>query len=82
MRNSIPKYVEKALKDRTEHIELAREAEYVIDEYAAKIGLDERHPDYKDACLCTDIRIYTEVGCAEDITRQALMKVLSEKRRQ
>lgn len=82
MRNSIPKYVEKALKDRTKYITKARKAGYIIDEYAAKIGLNEMHPDFNDACLISDIRIYCEEGCSEEITRKALMKVLSEKRRQ
>lgn len=77
---TLPKYVEKALKDRTKYQQKARVAGSIIDEYAAKIGLDENNPDYHDACLYTDIRIYCEYGCAEDITRSALLKALAERR--
>ena len=76
----LPKYVEKALKDRTKYIARARRAGHIIDEYAAKIGLDEMHPDFNDACLFSDVRIYCEVGCAESTTREALLKVLNEKK--
>ena len=74
----LPKYVEKALKDRTKYIAKARQAGHIIDEYAEKIGLDETHPDFNDACLFSDVRIYCEVGCAESITRNVLLKVLNE----
>lgn len=74
--------MEKALKDRTKYMQKAMSAGNVIDDYANKIGLNENHPDFEDACLYSDVRIYCEVGCSEEITRKALMKVLSEKRRQ
>ena len=76
---TLPKYIEKALKDRTKYQQKARAAGSIIDEYATKIGLDENNPDFYDACLLADIRIYCEYGCAEDITRQALLKALAER---
>lgn len=76
----LPKRIEKALKDRTKYITMARNAGYIIDEYAAEIGLDAMHPDFNDACLVSDIRIFCETGCAESITREALLKVLNEKK--
>ncbi|MBP3573918.1 MAG: hypothetical protein J6J71_04850 [Prevotella sp.] len=76
---TLPKYVEKALKDRTKYQQKSRLAGTIIDEYARKIGLDENNPDFCDACLYTDIRIYCEYGCAEDITRQALLKAVAKR---
>ena len=76
---ALPKYIEKALKDRTKYQQKSRIAGSIIDEYATKIGLDENNPDFYDACLYTDIRIYCEYGCCEDTTRQALLKALAER---
>lgn len=79
MKKELPKRIEKALKDRTKYLNKAREAGYVIDDYARKIGLDEFHPLYEDACLCSDIRIFCEEGHCESNTREALQKVIAER---
>lgn len=75
---NLPKYVEKALKNRTKYIRKAMAAGAIIDKYAT----DTLHMEgqaFNEACLCTDFRIFCEADWAEDITRLALLEGLNRK---
>lgn len=60
---------------------LAQELNVVSDkitDYCCSIGLDERNPDFDDAILLTDFRIYTEMNTA-DTTISYIEKTLEKK---
>ena len=76
---TLPKYVEKAIKDRSKCIANARIAEQIIDNYAAKIGITPGTEAYDEACLATDIRIFCEVDCSEKTTRDVLLRELRKR---
>lgn len=75
---NLPKYIEKALKDRTKYVRKAMVAGNILDKYATDI-LHMEGEAFDEACLCSDFRIFCEAGCAEDTTRQALLKGLKRK---
>ena len=77
--HKLPKYVEKALKDRSKYLAKARIAGQIVDDYAAKIGVTPGTEAYGEACLTTDIRILCETDFSEDTTRTILLRELSKR---
>lgn len=75
---ALPKYVEKALKDRSEGIKKARRAGQIIDDYAKKLGCYDEAMAQNEGAFATDIQIYCETDCAESITRGYLLEKLQE----
>ena len=70
---TVPKYVEKLLKQRTKAVSKLRIISGKLDDYCSKIGIT----DIDEACIGSDIRIFCEIN-SEDITRQAIINKLNE----
>lgn len=77
--SKLPKYVEKALKDRSKYLAKARIAGQIVDDYAAAIGVTPGTEAYDEACLATDIRIYCEADFSENTTRGVLTRELNKR---
>lgn len=71
----IPKHIEKLLKSRFKLACDLTDIENRIDNYCKEIGIPECD---NEACLCTDIMIYTEPYAAMKKTRAAIEKQLRE----
>lgn len=76
--SKLPKYIEKALKDREKYQAKANTASNIIDEYAASLEMDLDGYELEGGCFLSNLLIYTEPSTAYKSTRESLISRLEE----
>lgn len=81
--NKLPKYIEKALQNRTKYMNKALINGQIIDDYAKNLGIDicEEGLSEETGCFASNLLIFTEPSAAEENTRQRLLKALDNNKK-